>query len=63
MESRIINYSRDIGMTEEEFKSEIEDIYACVIDMALDEYGCSKVEQITTFKDHKIIINCERVYE
>lgn len=62
MESRIVRYCADIGMTPDEFKDEIHNIYASMVDMDLEFSGCDSGEQITTFPDHEIIITFERRY-
>lgn len=59
---KIILFAKSAGMSENDFKDAIADIYAGIVDMELDGMPEAIHEQASIFPGHKLVMTCHREF-
>ena len=60
--SKLVEFAQSSGMTQQEFRDEIESNFAAIVDSQLDMISEGMVRQKTTFGGHVLIIECFREF-
>lgn len=59
---KIIHLAQSSGMSKEEFREAIAELYAGMIDMEMDDNPDLVFEQTSVFDGHKLVIECRREF-